>query len=367
MRTAGRARAAAAGANRPIPVGISAGEWITKLSSVGSPSAMDDYLDDAVVAVGAKWVREAVVWPTIQPTNSSTFDWGPWDAFTTKCAARGLSICAVIGGSPAWARPGAGAGLSVSAPPDDPATFGTFCAVAAARYPQIKVWEVGNEPNQPAYWGGTTGTPNDSDPAEYTAVLAAAYGAFKTADPSCTVLGGSFTPTLSGAGPDGQYYSPPDFLSGMLAAGAGAYMDAVSHHPYSYPEMPTTYHALNAWSQMEETTPSLRSILTGYGLGSMKIWITEYGAPTYGVGSSGTTWVTEAVQAAEIDEALRIARGNPNLYGGFFVFTGADRAAAGVDTDREKHFGVVYQATGYALKPGGTAMIAAINDTGGPG
>lgn len=339
-----------------VKVGISTGQYIATLATQAD---MEAYLD-ACVSVGATWIREAIAWPTIQPTNSSTSDWTRWDVFSGLCADRNLRLCVLVGGSPAWARP-ANPTLQASAPPDDPATFGTFCAAVAARYgAQVKHWEIWNEPNQPAYWGGTEAIPNDVDPVEYTAVLAAAYAAFKANDPTCTVLGGSFTPTLTGAGPEGYYMSPPVFFDGMLDAGAAAYMDAVAHHPYSYPEMPSTYHALNAWSQMAETTPSLLSVMADHSV-SFKIWITEYGAPTYGVGTAGGTWVTEAVQAAEIDEAIRLVRANPDRYGAIFIFTGADRAAAGVDTDREKHFGVMYQAPGFGLKPGGTAMLAAIN------
>src|SRR5436190_16952314 len=133
---------------RPIPVGISTGQYLVGLDATTLGNVLDAY-----VTQGATWVREAIAWASIQPTNSSTFSWTAWDGLVTACNSRGLKIIATILGSPAWARPTTYAAGSTGSPPDSATTFGTFCTAAATRFSaSIKTWELWNEPNLKNFW-----------------------------------------------------------------------------------------------------------------------------------------------------------------------------------------------------------------------
>src|SRR5438552_3972917 len=81
---------------------------------------------------------------------------------------------------------------------------------------------------------------------------------------------------VADSGRDSTGYDPIDFLLGMYANGAGGSFDALSHHPYER-YFGIAYHPCSGWSQMQETNPSLRSIMTSNGDGAKKIRATEYG------------------------------------------------------------------------------------------
>ena len=78
--------------------------------------------------------------------------------------------------------------------------------------------------------------------------------------------------------------SPIDFLSNIYRDGAEPYFNAVGIHPYSYAALPANFYNWSAWSQISNTTPSLRSVMIANGDTAKQIWITEFGAPTGGPG-----------------------------------------------------------------------------------
>src|SRR5947207_2526952 len=78
----------------------------------------------------------------------------------------------------------------------------------------------------------------------------------------------------------------------MYANGAAGSFDAVGWHPYNYP-YGLGYANWSAWSQMSETSPSARSLMTANGDGGKQIWATEFGAPT----GSASNEESEAAQA----------------------------------------------------------------------
>jgi hypothetical protein len=98
-------------------------------------------------------------------------------------------------------------------------------------------------------------------------------------------------------------YSEISFLKAIYADGGKGTFDAVAVHPYTFPMLPGTYAPLSGWSEMNETSPSLRSIMKSHGDGKKPIWITEFGAP-----SSGPSGVGLKGQAAEVKQAIMLAR-----------------------------------------------------------
>lgn len=142
----------------------------------------------------------------------------------------------------------------------------------------VEAFEICNEPNLRAYgWGQTP------DPAQFTAMLCAAYDAVKAHDPGALVVSGGLAPTgrIPGTceGWQGNNCDAMDeqlFLQAMLAEGAADCMDAFGYHPYGFayaPEQdPTAVSNGFAFRGVE----LVREILVEHGLSDLPIWATEF-------------------------------------------------------------------------------------------
>jgi hypothetical protein len=187
----------------------------------------------------------------------------------------------------------------------------------AARYKPkgVGIFEIWNEPNNAIFWQPK---PN---PAAYTADLVAAYAAIKRVDPSAFVISGGLAPEPN----DGTNISAIDFLKAMYADGAKGHFDALGFHPYSFPALPDTYEQWSAWSQMAQTDPSIRSVMTSNGDSGKSIWITEFGAPSSGPGGIG-----QAAQANQLTQAIAFAK-KTSWIGALYIYSWQDD---GTDPDQ---------------------------------
>ena len=93
--------------------------------------------------------------------------------------------------------------------------FAAYLKLLAARYPQVRTYEVLNEPNE-AYFFAPQHGPNGEILSAPIAlrVLAAAYDSLKSADPSITVAGLGLSPAAN----DKTSTSPVRFLNALGAA-----------------------------------------------------------------------------------------------------------------------------------------------------
>jgi hypothetical protein len=132
----------------------------------------------------------------------------------------------------------------LTANPNGPAQFAEFVRQLALRYPQVKDYVIGNEPNQPRFWRpqfAPDGAPVSA--ATMLPVLAASYDALKSVDPSMRVagLGLSERGNDNPSAPSNISTSPVRFLRDLGAAyrasgRAAPLMDELDFHPY--PESP---------------------------------------------------------------------------------------------------------------------------------
>jgi hypothetical protein len=166
-------------------------------------------------------------------------------------------------------------------------------------------FEIWNEPNLTNFWSPSP------DPAAYTADLKAAYGAIKAVDPSSVVISAGLAAIDSNSG----NIDPVTFFGAMYSDGAKGNFDAAGDHPYSFPANPND-DSQGKWGEMDQTNPSLRSIMIEHGDGAKKIWITEYGAPTGNV--------TAAQQATELTQAITAAQ-HTSWIGAFYIYTWSDQ------------------------------------------
>jgi hypothetical protein len=288
-------------------------------------------------SIGLRWVRIDASWASVQAGGSSSFAWSWLDQEVSAVTGAGMHVDLIIDMTPSWAQtPG---GNSPWTQPASASAFGTFAGEVAARYGPMGVsaYEIWNEEN---YQGFFLPTPN---PAFYTTMLQDSYAAIKAVQPTATVISGG----LGVAATDGTDYSAVDFLTDMYADGVKGSFDVLGYHAYSYPALPNTYEPWSGWSLMDQTAPSIRSVMTANGDADKQIWITEVGAPSAGPNGVGTT-----AQAEELTQAVQDAQSTPWI-GALFVYTYQD---ATTDPD---YFGLL-NADG-SQKPAWAALAAALS------
>ena len=258
--------------------------------------------------IGLRWVRVDVNWSWVQPTSASSFNWTSLEQEVGSIKAAGMRADLIIDDTPTWARP------SASDPdwtePASVSTFATFAGETAARFRPMGVtaYEIWNEENNKGFWNPA---PN---PKIYTAMLRDSYAAIKAVEPYATVISGGLSPLRN----NGTDIAPVTFLQDMYSDGAEGSFDALGIHPYSFPALPDTYETWSAWTQMDQTSPSLRSVMAANGDAHKKIWITEMGAPSAGSGGVGA-----AAQAEMVTQAVQAAKSTPWI-GALFIYTYQD-------------------------------------------
>lgn len=281
-----------------------------------SPAAVEADLD-LMASTGARWLRVSLGWGHIE-RSPGVYDWASADRLVLGARARGLSVVAVVTTAPGWdSAPGC---HQFECAPDDPVPYARFVRVAAQRYAPLGVrdWEIWNEPNHVMFWGPRP------DPVAYTDLLRRASLALYSVDPGLTVISGGLSP----APDDGREISPLTFLRRVYELGGGPFLDAVAHHPYQYPNRPSSREATNAFLQ----TVRLHDLMAGFGDGAKQIWGTEVGAPTRGRDS-----VSEADQAEWVREYYDIWN-SWSFTGPLLWFTARDKGRA---NDLEDSYGLV--------------------------
>lgn len=305
-----------------------------------SPAVQVQQLE-AMKAMGVTSVRVEASWNVGQPNGPGSFTFTSLDQVIASVQQVGLSADLDIDQTPSWAAVSGAAG-DEWAQPASASAFGTWAGAVAARYAgsgAVAAYEIWNEPNNGAFWVPAP------DPAAYTADLEAAYTAIKSADPSAVVITGGLAPEVNSA----TSYNALTFLEDMYADGAKGSFDGVGYHPYSYPATPDEFESWSGWSQMADTSPSVRSIMNSNGDSAKQIWITEYGAPTSGPNSVGDTGQSNAlVQAISLVKGL-------SWVGSFYIYTWADLSALSSDEDG---FGLL--TDGNAQKPAYASVVAAL-------
>jgi hypothetical protein len=270
---------------------------------LGGSSSDQVHQLEQMKSMGMTTVRVDADWSGGEPSQG-TFDWSTLDGIMASVHKVGMTADLIIDGCPPWAAAAGATGQF--AQPASQSQFGAWAGAVAARYRHLGAdyFEVWNEPNNPQFWSPA---PN---PAAYTADLESAYAAIKAADPSSVVITAGLAPAGGTSSID-----PVTFLAAMYADGAEGNFDAVGDHPYTFPADPDS-DSRGAWGEMDQTSPSLRSLMIAHGDGAKKIWITEFGAPTGNV--------TAAQQAAELTQAITAAK-NTSWIGAFYIYTWSDQ------------------------------------------
>lgn len=302
-----------------------------------------------IKGMGFNWVKQQVEWFRFN-SGPGQYDWGALDRIVDGANANGINILFSVVKAPRWARP---AGDTDEGPPADPNTYATFMREMAARYKgRVKAYEVWNEQNLYYEWGGRGRKLNAG---RYVQLLAAAYGAIKSADPGAIVISGALTPT----GVDDGDIAIDDrtYLEQMYQAGLARYCDAVGAHPSGYNNPPDA--DWRNWSDpsapnfkghpsffFRGTMEGYRNIMIKYGDGAKRIWPTEFGwasveslgagpAPGYGYAADNS----EGEQAAFLTRAYQMGR-NWGFVGVMFLWNLNFGPVSGKN-DEKAAFGIV--------------------------
>jgi hypothetical protein len=242
-------------------------------------------------------------------------------------------------------------GSSVTPSTDqDRADFAAFCVDLANRYPFVRDFIIGNEPNLNRFWLPQFG-PNGEDVAApaYEQLLAVTYDALKAVRPHSTIYGGALAPRgVDKPGTGRDTHSATTFITDLGAAYRASgrqlpIMDAFAFHPY--PESSRTgpnFPHPNSTSIGLADYPKLVALLgaafdgTAQHGSSLPILYDEFGiettvpqakAPLYtGTEPATTRPVDEATQAQMYTQAMQMAFCQKTVMG-LFLFHVQDEAA----------------------------------------
>jgi len=239
---------------------------------------------------GAKLVRSFANWTTLAGPARS-IELNKFRQFADKANARGLKVLLTLTGDR----------TSVPTPAQYAAVASDLARELRGRNVAYEVW---NEQDDTTFW------PNGPQPAAYTALLKAAYPAFKGADPNATVLVG------------GLVGNDFEFVEALYDNGAKGYFDGVGVHtdtaclttdPREYYREPSGRIGRYSFTGYRE----VRATMLAHG-DDKPVWMTELGWATTSAtcergGRAGTKegGVSQALQADYLSKAYGCLANDP--------------------------------------------------------
>ena len=178
-----------------------------------------------VKAAGMTIDRLPLRWNSVAPTAPDSpadpadpaYRWADTDDRLRRIVEAGLEPLIVVDSAPLWARREKGK-LTPNA-----SDFAAFVTAAARRYPNVRLWQMWNEPNLKTYLDP------EAVATRYREMLQAAYPALKQQNADNVVVAGGTGPF---AGDNGRFgIGPLRFMRELLAKETP--FDAWAHHPYT--------------------------------------------------------------------------------------------------------------------------------------
>ncbi|MGQ9887090.1 MAG: O-antigen ligase family protein [Aggregatilineales bacterium] len=244
---------------------------------------------EAMRTAHVTWVRQFFPWDLIEP-QPGVYAWDVWDRIVSAVSRYpDLRLVAVLVNTPTWARPPNK--LESTTPPADAETFARFAGAVAARYSTaIDHYQVWDEPNLTAGWGGEL-----PRPTQYLDLLRSAYQAVHAADPDAVVLAAALAPTVE-TGPSN--ISDLIFLRDLYLHGARDYMDAVAAKPYGFNTSPDD-RRVDAQVLNFSRLIALREEMVRHGDTQKALWAASWGWNSLPADWLGTPSIWGAVSSDE--------------------------------------------------------------------
>lgn len=250
---------------------------------------------ELIASAGMSWTRQnALQWHLVERKKGER-TWSVLenlDGELIEASELGLNTILIVRGTPEWAQkiPGSFCGPVKE---EELFSWGEFLFDAVRRYSQppynVKYWELGNEPDVPAFssgpdqqwgcWG------DDSDTffggGYYADMLEVVYPRIKAADPTAQVLIGGLLLDCDPSEPpeippdSGQYKDckPATFLEGILLSGGGEYFDGIAFHAYDYYDDAEGQYANINWHSSWDTSGPVLVAKTRY----LSLLLEKYG------------------------------------------------------------------------------------------
>jgi hypothetical protein len=233
----------------------------------------DTLANELIAASGAGFVRVALNWATVEPTEGER-NFAPYDAINTALEENGLQPLWVVTSAPCWAAGQECAEQVPSLAPDPEHTdsYADFTAEVAERYPDALGIEIWNEPNIPNFWRPTP------DAGLYRELLSASADAIHETGSDVPVVMAGPSPT----GPEQVADDPtkiefPDFIQEVMAEPDPPDVDALALHPYGLLKdgVGPVEASVDLYEQGREATEAVAP--------DLPVWVTEIGLTTAGL------------------------------------------------------------------------------------
>lgn len=268
----------------------------------GKTDAQDTLLMDKA---GIRYIRDGISWHKVEKAKG-VFDFTRSDEWVNDAASKGMQIVSLL----CFSNSLYNGGLDVKTGPftqEQLDGYVNYVKQVVSHYKgKISAYELWNEPNI-SFW---LPEPNVMD---YARLVKAASLAIRSIDPEATIIAGSVA-TQNG----------PGYLDSMFLQEVYPYIDAVSFHPYVYPNNPDKNY--------ETTLKSYTNITKKYG-GWKDQNLTEIGWPT----STDARGVSEELQSVYLTKQYLISAANGIRQSAIYDFRND-----GTDpTYTEDNFGIV--------------------------
>jgi hypothetical protein len=304
---------------------------------------------------GADSVRIDIGWASLESDAKGQFnDWyvKRADEFFKRARLHGLKVIVTLSDSPCWASSAPDKGSCTGSwwdrgvqkwAPANPADYADAAAWVAARWrADLAALEIGNEPNDTAYFKA-------ADPVrEYAGMVKASYGKIKAAAPEVPVIVGSVS------------HSDRNWLERMYDQGIAGNYDGISIHPYNEWRNPN-----DPWQPQWKAYSFLsgvkwiRELMVAKGDADKGLWLTEFGFTT--CGSADKVCVNAAQQAEYTKESFRIAAGWSYVRAAIIYNL---RNIDDTPNNRLSQFGLVNRD--FSQKPAYAAFKSALHEYYGP-
>jgi hypothetical protein len=221
---------AAAGAERRVPRGFYGVVWDQDVAAVSAAVKGEQF--GLMARTGVESARAVISWTEAQPEAGRQPSFARTDELVASAAASGIELLPVVMYAPRWARRNPNVETS---PPARPGDYAAFIGQLAGRYgpsgsfwserpdlPRrpVRRWQMWNEPHLQYQWTVSEGE-DGKFPRGYVALLRAAHGALRRADPGARVV-------LAGLTNDSWNH-----LRALYRAGAGRWFDIAAVQTYT--------------------------------------------------------------------------------------------------------------------------------------
>jgi len=262
--------------------------------------------------------------------NDPAYRWpAELDKAVAQAGATGIEVCIQIISSPRWANGGHPKSWS-----PNPADFAAFARAAARRYPSVHLWMIWGEPTRSHNYKPLHHEHRDrpltkaqaAGPRRYARLLDAAYAQLKGIDRRNLVIGGNTFTTGD--------ISPTNWVKNLrLPNGKPPRMDLYGHNPFtarrpSFKNKPLG-HGFADFSDLRRFEHLVNSKLARpRGKSTIKLFLSEFFAPTDHANHEFNFHVTQATQASWLKSALRLVRASSWIYtlGWYALYDDAPRA-----------------------------------------